>query len=94
VLTAQAYYECFNQAIRNYTDTLANVQEAKAKQVPVYSLTSNPCQELVMESINKADGHFKYNASAIYETYKNTLKHSFVVQMLGQMYVFKFMTFF
>lgn len=42
-----AYYECFNQAIRNYTDTLSQLQTAKEKQVcwllPIFSTSRTRC---------------------------------------------------
>lgn len=43
-------------------------------------------QNSVYEGLAKADAQFKHNTSGVYETYRNTLKHSYIVEMLNQMY--------
>eukprot|EP01127_Copromyxa_protea_P003868 TRINITY_DN1362_c0_g1_i1.p1 TRINITY_DN1362_c0_g1~~TRINITY_DN1362_c0_g1_i1.p1 ORF type:complete len:955 (+),score=173.07 TRINITY_DN1362_c0_g1_i1:509-3373(+) len=67
-----AYYECFNVAIRNYSDTLNIIK------------TATSTQSLVYENLAKADKQFKHNSSAVYETYKNMLKHQHMVGMLNR----------
>lgn len=44
-------------------------------------------QDLIYEGIAKAETQFKHNTSGVYETCRNTLKHSFIVEMLNQMYL-------
>lgn len=42
-------------------------------------------KEVICDVLEKVGSQFTHNTGGIYETYRNTIKHSFVVEMLAQM---------